>query len=139
MRRLSIILLFILSCSTIDGQVKAELQDSLESVSKLLELQEIVVKGNLPNTRLKGNAMITRIQGTPLSDAGTLGEMLVKVPGMTGTYEAPEVLGKGIPLIYRNQPSDNKRGEKRKNRCKSGDWDENCEMMRTVDCNLSTV
>ena len=38
-----------------------------------------------------------------------------------------------------NQPSDNKRGEKRKNRCKSGDWDGNCGMMRTVDCNLSTV
>ena len=66
------------------------------------ELQEVVVKGNLPNTRLKGNAMITRIQGTPLSDAGTLGEMLVKVPGMTGTDEAPEVLGKGSPLIYIN-------------------------------------
>ncbi len=66
------------------------------------ELQEIVVKGNLPNTRLKGNAMITRIQGTPLADAGTLGEMLVKVPGMTGTDEAPEVLGKGTPLIYIN-------------------------------------
>ena len=66
------------------------------------ELQEVVVKGNLPNTRLKGNAMITRIQGTPLSDAGTLGEMLVKVPGMTGTDETPEVLGKGSPLIYIN-------------------------------------
>ena len=77
-------------------------QDSLKSVSKMQELQEVVVKGNLPNTRLKGNAMITRIQGTPLSDAGTLGEMLVKVPGMTGTDEAPEVLGKGAPLIYIN-------------------------------------
>ncbi len=77
-------------------------QDSLKSVSKMQELQEVVVKGNLPNTRLKGNAMITRIQGTPLSDAGTLGEMLVKVPGMTGTDEAPEVLGKGSPLIYIN-------------------------------------
>lgn len=38
-----------------------------------------------------------------------------------------------------NQLSDNKRGEKRKNRCKSGDWNGNCGMMRTVDCNLSTV
>ena len=79
-----------------------EQQDSLKSVSMMQELQEVVVKGNLPNTRLKGNAMITRIQGTPLSDAGTLGEMLVKVPGMTGTDEAPEVLGKGSPLIYIN-------------------------------------
>lgn len=42
-------------------------------------------------------------------------------------------------LPVENQPSDNKRGEKRKNRCKSGDWDGNCGMMRTVDCNLSTV
>ena len=39
----------------------------------------------------------------------------------------------------KNQSSDSKRGEKRKNRCKSGDWDGNCGMMRTVDCNLSTV
>ena len=79
-----------------------EPQDSIESVNKLLELREVVVKGNLPNTRLKGNAMITRIQGTPLAGSGTLGELLVKVPGMTGTDEAPEVLGKGTPLIYIN-------------------------------------
>ena len=88
-----------LACISVKGQ---EPQDSLKSVNMMQELQEVVVKGNLPNTRLKGNAMITRIQGTPLADAGTLGEMLVKVPGMTGTDEAPEVLGKGSPLIYIN-------------------------------------
>ena len=43
------------------------------------------------------------------------------------------------PYSEKNQSSDNKRGEKRKNRCKSGDWEGNCGMMRTVDCNLSTV
>ena len=79
-----------------------ESQDSLESVYKYLNLQEVVIKGGLPHTRLKGNAMITRIEGTPLAQSGTLGEMLVKVPGMTGTDEAPEVLGKGSPLIYIN-------------------------------------
>jgi len=79
-----------------------EPQDSLKSVDLMQALHEVVVKGNLPNTRLKGNAMITRIQGTPLAGAGTLGEMLVMVPGMTGTDEAPEVLGKGTPLIYIN-------------------------------------
>ena len=67
-----------------------------------MELREVVIKGNLPHTRLKGNAMITRIEGTPLAESGTLGEMLIKVPGMTGTEEAPEVLGKGAPLIYIN-------------------------------------
>jgi len=79
-----------------------EAQDSIESVDRLFELKEVVIKGGLPNTRLKGNAMITRIEGTPLASSGTLGEMLVKVPGMTGTDEAPEVLGKGSPLIYIN-------------------------------------
>jgi len=79
-----------------------EVEDSIESVDRLFELQEVVIKGGLPNTRLKGNAMITRIEGTPLASSGTLGEMLVKVPGMTGTDDAPEVLGKGSPLIYIN-------------------------------------
>ena len=99
MKRIVLATTIALACISASGQ---EQQDSLKSVSKMQELQEVVVKGNLPNTRLKGNAMITRIQGTPLSDGGTLGEMLVKVPGMTGTEEAPEVLGKGSPLIYIN-------------------------------------
>ena len=80
----------------------AQEQDSTESVNKLVELQEVIVKGGLPNTRLKAGAMITRIEGTPLAQSGTLGEMLIKVPGMTGTDETPEVLGNGSPLIYIN-------------------------------------
>ena len=99
MKRIVLATTIALAFISASGQ---EQQDSLKSVSMMQELQEVVVKGNLPNTRLKGNAMITRIQRTPLSDAGTLGEMLVKVPGMTGTDEAPEVLGKGSPLIYIN-------------------------------------
>ena len=99
MKRIVLATTIALAFISASGQ---EQKDSLKSVSMMQELQEVVVKGNLPNTRLKGNAMITRIQGTPLSDAGTLGEMLVKVPGMTGTDEAPEVLGKGSPLIYIN-------------------------------------
>ena len=79
-----------------------EPQDSIESVDKYLNLKEVVIKGGLPHTRLKGNAMVTRVDGTALASSGSLGELLVKVPGMTGTDEAPEVLGKGAPLIYIN-------------------------------------
>ena len=79
-----------------------EPQDSIESVDKYLNLKEVVIKGGLPHTRLKGNAMVTRVDGTALASSGSLGELLVKVPGMTGTDEAPEVLGKGTPLIYIN-------------------------------------
>ena len=35
-----------------------ESQDSIESVNKLVALQEVVVKGGLPNTRLKAGAMV---------------------------------------------------------------------------------
>ena len=59
-----------------------ESQDSIESVNKLVALQEVVIKGGLPNTRLKAGAMVTRIEGTPLAQSGTLGEMLIKVPGL---------------------------------------------------------
>ena len=97
--RMTAVMAVMMTALTADAQ---EPQDSIKSVNQLLELREVVIKGNLPNTRLKGNAMITRIQGTPLADSGTLGELLVKVPGMTGTDEAPEVLGKGSPLIYVN-------------------------------------
>ena len=76
--------------------------DTLQATDMMFELRELVVKGGLPNTRLKGNAMITRVEGTPLASSGTLGELLIKVPGMTGTEDSPEVLGKGAPLIYLN-------------------------------------
>ena len=42
-----------------------EQQDSLQAADLMQELQEVVVKGNLPNTRLKGNAMIR--EARPLS------------------------------------------------------------------------
>lgn len=77
-------------------------QDTIPAADMMVELRELVVKGGLANTRLKGNAMITRVEGTPLASSGTLGELLVKVPGMTGSEDSPEVLGKGVPLIYLN-------------------------------------
>ena len=91
----------IVSCLTCFTAWSQEV-DTLQAAEKMVELQELVVKGGLPNTRLKGNAMVTRIEGTALAQSGTLGEMLVMVPGMTGTEESPEVLGKGAPLIYIN-------------------------------------
>ena len=85
-----------------DACISSAEREQAQQEVKLVALQEVVIKGGLPNTRLKAGAMVTRIEGTPLAQSGTLGEMLIKVPGMTGTDEAPEVLGKGSPLIYIN-------------------------------------
>lgn len=89
----------ILIISFISGL--AQEPDTLQ-VDMMVQLMEVVVRGDFPNTRMKGNSMITRVEGTALSSSGTAGEMLIKVPGMTGTEENPEVLGKGFPLIYIN-------------------------------------
>jgi hypothetical protein len=60
-------------------------------------LSEVVVKGQMPKTKLTGNSMITTIQGTILGQSGTAKEMLAKVPGMTLKGEDLEVQGKGTP------------------------------------------
>ena len=65
-------------------------------------LSEIVVKGQMPKTKLTGNSMITTIEGTILGQSGTAKEMLAKVPGMTLKGEDLEVLGKGTPVFYIN-------------------------------------
>ena len=65
-------------------------------------LSEIIVKGQLPKTKLTGNSMITTIQGTILGTSGTAKEMLAKVPGMTLKGDELEVLGKGTPIFYIN-------------------------------------
>ena len=65
-------------------------------------LSEIVVKGQMPKTKMTGNSMITTIQGTVLGKSGTAKEMLAKVLGMTLKGEDLEVLGKGIPVFYIN-------------------------------------
>lgn len=62
-------------------------------------LSEIIVKGQMPKTKLTGNSMVTTIQGTILSQSGTAKEMLAKVPGMTLKGEDLEVLGKGTPIF----------------------------------------
>ena len=74
---------------------------SLDSMS-IYQLQEVVVKGRLPNTRLKGDALFTRITGSVLEKAGTAQDLLRKVPGMIKKGEDLEVIGRGAPVYYIN-------------------------------------
>ena len=80
--------------SSVIGTIQMEVDQTM--------LNEIVVKGQMPKTKLTGNSMITTIQGTVLGQSGTAKEMLAKVPGMTLKGEDLEVLGKGTPVFYIN-------------------------------------
>lgn len=65
-------------------------------------LGEVVVKGNIPVTRIKNDALETNVQGTVLSKAGTAEDVLAYIPGLQKKTDGFEMLGKGSPLIYIN-------------------------------------
>ena len=67
-----------------------------------LILDKAVVRAVMPKTKLTGNSMITKIQGTVLGNSGTAHEILSKVPGMTQRDDELEVIGKGKPVFYLN-------------------------------------
>lgn len=65
-------------------------------------LGEVVVKGNLPVTRMKGDTLVTSVQNSVLAKAGSANDVLGKVPGILKDKDSFEVFGKGTPLIYIN-------------------------------------
>ena len=77
--------------------VNAQTQEN-DSITYMLNLQEVVVKSHAPKTKMKDGEMITRIEGTPLESAGTAEEMLARVPGMMRMGGSVQVIGKGTPL-----------------------------------------
>ena len=74
----------------------------VQLVSDAQLLGEVVVKANLPVTRVKNDALETNVQGTVLSKAGTAEDVLAHIPGLQKKTDGFEVLGKGSPLIYIN-------------------------------------
>ena len=66
-------------------------------------LKEVVVKGQLPKTHVKGDAMRTTVAGTILEKAGTLSDALSKIPSLNAEKDGGiEVLGRGAAEIYIN-------------------------------------
>ena len=79
--------------------------DNLETVKLIPDTEVIgksVVKATLPKTEIKGDAFVTRIENSVLSEAGSASDVLIRLPGVTYKDEAYEVFGKGTPLIYIN-------------------------------------
>lgn len=65
-------------------------------------LGEVVVKSNRPVTAIKGNALVTTVDGSQLAHAGTANDVLKQVPMVLGSDGNFEVFGKGSPAIYIN-------------------------------------
>ena len=67
-----------------------------------LELGEVVVKASRPVTTMKGNSLVTNVEGSSLAIAGTANDVLVRVPMVVDNGGTLEVFGKGSPAIYIN-------------------------------------
>ena len=66
-------------------------------------LGEVVVKGLLPQTHTKGDAMRTTVAGTILEKAGTVSDALSKIPSVEAERDgAVKVLGRGDAEVYIN-------------------------------------
>ena len=68
----------------------------------IIALQEVVVKGNLPITRISGNAVITNVENSIMSKLGTVKDVLKKTPLVIENNDSFIVFGRGIPKIYIN-------------------------------------
>ncbi len=65
-------------------------------------LGEVVVKGDLPSTRIKGNALITRVENSLLANVGSANDVLKNIPMVTGDNGNFSVFGRGDAIIYIN-------------------------------------
>ncbi len=67
------------------------------------QLDGIVVKGRLPKTRVKGDAMRTTVAGTILEKAGTISDAIGKITSLEAERdEAVKVYGRGEAEVYIN-------------------------------------
>lgn len=79
--------------------------DNLETIKLTPDTEVIgksVVKATLPKTEIKGDAFVTKIENSILSEAGSASDVLIRLPGVTYKDEDYEVFGKGTPQIYIN-------------------------------------
>ena len=69
----------------------------VQLVSDAQMLGEVVVKADLPKMQLKGDAMVTTVQGSILEKAGTGEDLLDKLPGVSADDGEVRVFGAGAP------------------------------------------
>lgn len=94
---------------TMAQEMQTPQQDSLLQVMndtaywKSFELGEVVVKSNMPKTRVKGDAMRTLISGSILEKAGSATDALAKIPTLKAEKGCGvEVFGRGVAEVYIN-------------------------------------
>lgn len=82
--------------------VPAMRQQTIVMKAESFTLGEVVIKGDLPIIRLRNDALVTTVQNSVLSKAGTANDVLKRLPSITGKDGEFSVFGKGQAKIYIN-------------------------------------
>ncbi|MBP3756431.1 MAG: hypothetical protein J6I61_04020 [Prevotella sp.] len=105
-RRTVIGVIFIMAMMTSTATFAQNDSLSMDSTlwyNQTQQLDGVVVKGRLPKTRVKGDAMRTTVAGTILEKAGTLSDALKKIPSLEAERDgAVKVIGCGDAEVYIN-------------------------------------
>lgn len=81
----------------------SELNESkIQMFPDVQALQEVVIEGTHPVVFMKGNALVTDVQNSLLSKAGSASDVLARIPNVCKSKDKFVVFGKGTPLIYVN-------------------------------------
>ena len=83
--------------------IKAGHDLTIQMKEDMQVLGDVVVKGQLPKTHAKGDAMRTTVAGTILEKAGTVSDALSKIPSLEAERDGGvKVLGRGDAEVYIN-------------------------------------
>lgn len=98
--RYTFIILCLMSASYIMAQEQIPEPDV--ALQDTVKLQEVVVTVSRPISKIEGDGLITRVQGSILQNLGTAKDVLGFIPGIQNNNGAISVIGKGSPTIYLN-------------------------------------
>ena len=108
MKKVNLRLAALMAAMMITMTMRADSNDSISTDSTMWfnqtqELSGVVVKGRLPKTRVKGDAMRTTVAGTILEKAGTVSDALSKIPSLEAERDGGvKVQGRGDAEVYIN-------------------------------------
>ena len=102
-KNLAVLAITVMMCTAAFAQNDSLSVDTTLWYNQTHYLEGIVVKSSLPKTRAKGDAMRTTVAGTILEKAGTLSDVLSKIPSLEAERDgAVKVIGRGDAEVYIN-------------------------------------
>lgn len=96
-----ILLAAILLGTTVLSGWAAETEETMED-SLSIRLKEVTIKGTMPKTRVRGDAMRTIVNGSVLEQTTTATEMLKYIPNVEAESGSVSVTGRGASEVYIN-------------------------------------